>query len=106
MFGTLQNAFRYDWYTNPENQIISLKTLYENLEYQIFSIYKIRVTTDYIKTLFVNNQEKLKFYNMLKNRSIYNFNIELTDKDKILTLSTCADEENRYVIHAVLKNET
>ena len=43
---------------------------------------------------------------MLKERSIYNFNVEITGKDKIITLSTCADENNRYVLHAVLKEET
>ena len=103
MFGTLQNTLRYSWYTNPDNQIIQLKTLYENLDYQIFSIYKIQVTTDYMQTLFANDEDKLEFFNKLKNRSIYNFGVELNANDKIITLSTCADENNRYVLHAVLK---
>ena len=106
MFGTLQNTFRYNWYTNPDNQIITLKTLYETLEYQVFSIYKIAVTTDYLRTIFKDDNDRLEFYSMLKNRSIYNFNIELSGKNKIITLSTCADENNRYVLHAVLKEET
>ena len=41
---------------------------------------------------------------MLKDRSIFDFGIELSGNDKIITLSTCADENNRYVVHAVLKN--
>lgn len=106
MFGTLHNAFRYDWYTNPDNQIITLKTLYETLEYQVFSMYKIAITTDYMKTIFVNKEEKFNFYQMLKERSIYNFNISLSGEDKIITLSTCADDNHRYVLHAVLKEET
>ncbi len=106
MFGTLQNTFRYNWYTNPDNQIITLKTLYETLEYQVFSIYKIAVTTDYLKTIFKDDNDRLEFYSMLKERSIYNFNVEITGKNKIITLSTCADENNRYVLHAVLKEET
>lgn len=105
MFGTLQNTLRYSWYTNPENQIISLRTLYENLEYQVFSVYKITVTTDYMQTLFADDNDRLNFYNMLKNRSIYNFNVELKGSDKILTLSTCAEDNSRYVLHAVLKND-
>lgn len=103
MFGTLQNTLRYSWYTNPENQIITLKTLYDNLEYEIFSIYKISVTTDYMRVLFADDTDRLNFYNMLKDRSIYDFEVQLNGDDKIITLSTCADEYNRYVLHAVLK---
>ncbi len=103
MFGTLQNTLRYSWYTNPDNQIIKFKTLYEDLEYEIFSIYKISVTTDYLRTLFADANDKLEFYQMLQDRSIYDFEVDLTADSKIITLSTCADESNRYVIHAVLK---
>ena len=103
MFGTLQNALSYNWYTNPDNQIISLRTLYDDLNYKIFSIYKISVTTDYMRVLFADDNDRLDFYTMLKDRSIYDFGIELKGSDKIITLSTCADEENRYVVHAVLQ---
>ena len=103
MFGTLQNTLRYSWYSIPENQIISFRTLYDNLEYQVFSIYKISLTTDYMKTIFVDDADRLEFFNMLKDRSIYDFGVELSGDDKIITLSTCADEYNRYVLHAVLK---
>lgn len=102
MFGTLQNTLRSSWYKNPENHIINLKTLYDDLNYQVFSVYKIATTTDYLQTLFINNEDKLELFNILKDRSIYDFEVELTKKDKILTLSTCADENNRYVLHAVL----
>ena len=104
MFGTLQNALRYSWYTDPSNQIIALDTLYEDLNYQIFSIYKISVTNDYMRVTFYDDADRLEFYNMLKDRSIYDFGINIEGDVKILTLSTCADEENRYVIHAVLLN--
>lgn len=106
MFGTLQNAMRYNWYTNPDNQIITLKTLYETLHYQIFSIYKVKTTTDYLKVIFPDNETKMDMFNLITKRSIYDFKIDLNENDKILTLSTCADEYNKYVVHAVLKNET
>ena len=102
MFGTLQNALRYSWYSNPDNQIITLNTLYDDLEYQIFSIYKISVTNDYMRVIFSDDADRLDFYTMLKDRSIYDFGVTLSGDDKIITLSTCADEDNRYVVHAVL----
>ena len=43
---------------------------------------------------------------MIKNRSIYNFGVDVGVNDKILTLSTCSSNRNqRLVIHAVLMNE-
>ena len=40
---------------------------------------------------------------MIKERSINNFNVEVTKDDKILTLSTCyIDETKRLVVQAKL----
>lgn len=102
MFGTLQNTLKSNWYKNPDNLIINFKTLYKNYEFKIFSIYKIKLTSDYLSTDFVNNDAKLKFLNKLKQRSIYNFNYNPNPEDKIITLSTCANEQSRIVLHAYL----
>lgn len=106
MFGTLQNALRYSWYTNEENQIIKFRTFYKNYEFKIFSVYKIYKTNDYMSTLFTTGEVKEKFYKMLKDRSIYDFGITPTGNDKIITLSTCFDADNRIVVHAVLQTKT
>lgn len=103
MFGNIQNMMRYNWYNNPDNRIITFKTFYETLEYEIFSLYKIETTLDYLKVIFIDNKSKLDLFNLVKSRSIYNFNVDLNEDDKILTLSTCADGENKYVVHAVLR---
>ena len=103
MFGNIQNMMRYNWYSNPENRTITFKTLYETLEYEIFSLYKIETTTDYLKVIFPDNKSKMDMFNLIKSRSIYNFKVDLNENDKIITLSTCADENNKYVVHAVLK---
>jgi sortase B len=105
MFGTLQNTQRKNWYTDPDNQIITLRTMNKTLHYKVFSIYKISVTTDYIQTLFTSDTSRLEFYNMLKDRSIYDFGIEFDGSEKIITLSTCAADNHRNVLHAVLVDE-
>lgn len=105
MFGHIQTMMRYNYYTNPDNQIITLKGMNKTLKYQIFSMYKIETTLDYLRVIFESNEEKLKMFDLIKNRSIYNFNVELLENDKILTLSTCADEHSKYVVHAKLINE-
>ena len=39
---------------------------------------------------------------MLKNRSSYDFNTSIDENDRILTLSTCYNDEERVVLHAKL----
>jgi len=102
MFGQLHNTIRTDWYSNPDNLVISFNTLYETMNWQIFSIYKVDYTVDYLKTSFANENEYFDFVNLLKGRSVKNFNVEITANDKILTLSTCTGENQRLVVHAKL----
>ena len=106
MFGTLYKVANKNWYTNPENQIITYNTLYENMEFKIFSIYRIPDTNDYLKVFFDTDEDFLEFITMIKNRSIYNFNVPVEADDKIITLSTCSNNgTKRLVIHAVLIDE-
>ncbi len=106
MFGTLVNAYKKTWYTNPENQIISYDTIYESNKYQIFSIYKVQKTKDYLKTYFGSDEEFNNYVDLVKGRSIHDFGIEVNPGDKILTLSTCTGENQRLVIHAKLIPES
>ena len=106
MFGTLYKTYNKNWYTNPDNQIITYNTLYEDMEFQIFSIYKVPDTNDYLKVYFDGDNDFLEFIDMITERSIYDFNVPVNADDKIITLSTCSDNgTKRLVIHAVLINE-
>lgn len=103
MFGPLEKmADKKTWYTNPENQIISYDTIYESNKYQIFSIYKVQKTKDYLKTYFATDDEFQEYIDLVKGRSIYDFGVELNTSDKIITLSTCTGENQRLVVHAKL----
>ena len=105
MFGTLHKSYQKSWYSKEENQIITFNTLYNNMKFKIFSIYKIPKTSDYLDVKFDNDEEFLNFVKMLKDRSINNFNVEINANDKILTLSTCTGNNSRLVIHAKLMEE-
>jgi sortase B len=101
MFGSLIWCQKESWYTNEENQYIKISTPTSNTIWKIFSIYQIKPEVYYLKTYFETTEEHQEFLDTLKNRSIYNFNEELTSSDKILTLSTCSDDgTKRAVIHA------
>ena len=106
MFGTLYKTYNKNWYTNPDNQMITYNTLYEDMQFKIFSIYKVPDTNDYLKVYFDGDNDFLEFIDMITERSIYDFNVPVNADDKIITLSTCSDNgTKRLVIHAVLINE-
>lgn len=101
MFGSLKNILNEEWYNNAENKNITFLTEKGNYIYKVFSIYKIESEDYYIKTNFKNDEDYEKFLNTIKNRSIKNFDINLNINDKIITLSTCANNNKyRIVLHA------
>ena len=103
MFGTLRYVTNSSWYKKSSNQIITFNTTKENMKWQIISIYKIPVTNDYLIANFASLDEKLDFFKMIVERSIYDFNATYDENTKILTLSTCSNgSKERLVVHAKL----
>ena len=103
MFGTLNKVLDNSWLENDENLTITFNTLYKQMQWEIFSVYKINNTNDYLITSFSSDSSFKKFLNIIKKRSFYSFSTKVTTDDKILTLSTCIDQNKRLVVHAVLK---
>ena len=100
MFGSLNNILKKEWYENTDNLEITFITEKEESKYQVFSVYQIEAEDYYINTNFTNNDFN-SFINNLKNRSIHDFNVEISPENSILTLSTCSfDGKERVVLHA------
>ena len=71
----------------------------------MFSVYKIEKEDYYINTEF-NKNEFAEFIKILKERSIKDFNVNVSSEDSVLTLSTCADNNKyRVVLHAMKIND-
>lgn len=101
MFGTLKNILKEEWYNNKDNYTIPFITENKSAEYQVFSVYKIEVEDYYTTTEFSSDSEYEEFLRDIMGRSVKDFGIKVTSKDSILTLSTCADNNNyRVVLHA------
>ena len=100
MFGTLTNVLKEEWYNNEENYIIDFITEKRQEKYRVFSVYQTENEDYYIDTEFKNNEFE-EFITTLKNRSIKDFNVDVSTEDTILTLSTCANNSKyRVVLHA------
>ena len=105
MFGSLKKVLSNEWLINSNNYIIKISTEKENSLWQIFSIYHIPTTSDYLETNFSSDTEYLDFLNMLLTRSAYNFNTSINSNDNILTLSTCYNNSDKMVVHAKLRTK-
>ena len=103
MFGTLKNILNNNWQENKENLEILLITEKGQYKYQVFSTYSIIPEDYYINTEFKNNADFNEFVKKLKSRSVYDYGIDISGDDKILTLSSCiGDGSKRVVLHAKL----
>ncbi|MCI8575867.1 MAG: class B sortase [Bacilli bacterium] len=107
MFGTLRNIFTNGWLNNQNNFVIQMSTTKENTLWQVFSAYKIPTTNDYIRINFKHIENYQTFLTTIKERSNYDFKTPVTNTDRILTLSTCYDDQEKVVVHAkLIKKET
>ena len=101
MFASLKNTLKEDWYLNENNLILNLYTITGYEQYQVFSVYEIKAESYYTISSFSSEKTYLSFLNEMKSRSVHNFNVDLNANDKILTLSTCSDNNAyRTVLHA------
>ena len=102
LFGTLNKILNDDWVNDTNNYVVKLSTEKENTLWQVFSVYRIPTTSDYLKTDFYTDDDFINFSQTLINRSAYNFNTSVSPTDRILTLSTCYNNSEKVVLHAKL----
>ena len=107
MFGSLKNILKSGWLNNTNNYVVKLSTEKENTLWQVFSVYHIPTTNDYIQVDFSSNEEFNNWTSMLINRSSHDFNTSVNENDNVLTLSTCYNDNEKVVLHAkLIKKET
>ena len=97
MFSSLNNVLDQLWYTSQDNHIITLHTPTKTLYYQVFAAYSVNAEEFDNSTNFKLSKEYQDYLDTAINRSVYNFNVEVTTLDKILTIYTCANN-NQYRI--------
>ena len=102
IFGSLRYVVDSWWYENPDNHILKISTKYENTLWQVFSVYTIPEESYYLQTDFDDDEEFTEFLGNLSSRSFYNFGVQLNQNDKIVTLSSCYNNQLRVVLHAKL----
>ncbi len=102
MFGSLKRIFTSDWQSNPDHFLLRTSTPSANQLWQVFSIYRLADSNDYIQTEFPEPRMFQDFLDTISARSLYDFHTPVTTSDHIITLSTCQDEHTKIVLHAKL----
>ena len=104
-FGSIANLFTNKWFNESNHKIM---LIFENkiYEYEIFSVYYSEVTDYYLKIDFASSKRFNDFLTNIKSKSVFNFNVDVSGDDRIITLSTCTDDNRgRKVVHAKLISE-
>lgn len=105
MFGSLRNTLTNKWLKDENMHTVKIITDTKKSYWQVFSVYHIPTTSDYIKIKFKDIGEYSQFLDKIKKRSIKKFNVALDENDNILTLSTCYGKKEKLVLHAKLIKE-
>ncbi|MGL4875096.1 MAG: class B sortase [Clostridium sp.] len=98
MFNNLVKFKDAEFY--KKNKEITIYKENEKEVYEIFSVYVVEAEEDFLRRSY--SKEYIEYIN---SKNIYKEKIEIKEKDKIITLSTCSYEFDnaRTVIHAVKK---
>lgn len=107
MFANLEKYDSYDFYTSHKTFIFD--SIYEEAEYEVAFVFRdyVHASDDtgfkYYEFVNVDSEAEFESYiNELKNKSMYDTNVEVGFDDELLTLSTCdyAQENGRFVVMA------
>lgn len=70
-------------------------------EYQVFASYTTSPDSDTYTVGFANDEEFMNYINIVKTWSDTDYGVDVTAEDKIITMSTCVNNDaDRYVVHA------
>ena len=102
MFHSIRYYRDYEYFN--KHRTITFNTLYDDHEWEVFSFYKTDISFAYTQVIFRDRESYFTLAQKFKAKSIYETGVEITEDDRILTLSTCTNEsENtRFVLHARL----
>ena len=98
MFGQLKKYKTEEFY--EEHQYFTIYTEKHVYRYQIFAYYDISEIGDIYTIGFEHDEVFGEFVNKMIRRSYYDADVEVTEQDKVITLSTCSSEGNRFVVNA------
>lgn len=103
MFGKLRYYKQKEYYDNHTYfQIFTDKGIYR---YQIFAYADVPADSFVYQVPYGTDDSFTSFIQQLKKQSYYDTGIDVTQKDKVVTLSTCSTTGKRFIVNAVRVDE-
>jgi len=93
-FKILEEFYDKDYYNN--HKYVEITTSTTKKKYEIFSVHVETKDFSYMNINFVNDEDYLNHITKLKERSMYDTDIELGNDDEILILQTCSTHKDYY----------
>lgn len=100
MFGSLKSILDDNWRSNLENLYINFASIDETGVYKIFSTFICNDTdvNSYLETNFSSKEDFRQYITKLKKSSAYNFDTDIENAEKMITLYTCYGANNQRLI--------
>lgn len=106
MFGKLPRYRDYDFWSSFGNDIFYIFTNNVIRKYQIFSIYITEPISDTYTYNFASVEALRNYAINMKEKSIYDTNIDVSNTSQVITLSTCTQGgKKRFIVHATYIEE-
>lgn len=103
MFSSLSQFVGNSWNFENENSYFYFATENASYKAEIFSVYMMKASKLTISNNFSDEADFQNYVQGLKELSIRDFNVEVSNLDNIVTLCTCDNtNQNRIVVHAKL----
>lgn len=103
MFGKLRYYKQKEYYDNHTYfQIFTDKGIYR---YQIFAYADVPADSFVYQVPYGTDDSFTSFIQQLKKQSYYDTGVDVTQKDKVVTLSTCSTTGKRFIVNAVRVDE-
>lgn len=104
MFSNLKYLLEPEWFNDENNKYFIFNTENRNYIVEIFSVYKINTNNLILSNSFESRSEFDTFINDCISKSIYDFGLNISYQDNIVTLCTCDNNtQYRILIHGKLK---
>jgi len=102
MFGIFKYYREQEFY--DANPVIELYTPEEDYKIVIFAGHLAHSVRDHPPLEFENDEEFLEYIRQIRNKSVFNSNVEVTAEDRIVSLVTCAYDFNeaRLILAGIL----
>lgn len=103
MFAGLAKYRNEDFARDGENSIVYIYSEDKCYTYRVFSVHQVDPYDKAFTINFGSPSTMRDYASIMKQESMYDFGVPITNANQVITLSTCtSDSKHRFIVHCVL----